>query len=97
MKEVVKLSQNSVVGLDSVSRHKYYGFIVSGNSPGLILRDNDGYFQAHFFWNITDGNPWQRSQPTLTECISRLMDNNEAKIFEFDTHQELFKWASDQP
>lgn len=101
MKTVVKTLETNQVLLDNVHHNKYYGFILAGNSPGMIIRD--GNFKEHeyigvFFMDMTRGNVWCKSS-TLTGCIRYLLshDNksNPPKVFEFDSYQELFKWASD--
>ena len=100
MKQVVKVIENKVVDINSVSVDKYYGFMLYDGSAGQIVGDDmlglekDNSYQAKFFTNSTSGNPWSIKYSSLKDCIDDVLSGTNDKVFEFDTYQELFQWAS---
>ena len=103
MKTVVKtLVPSDQTLVENVNERKYYGFMLTHNSPGLIIKDNflgEEKYMSMFFLDITRGNKWGRSS-TLKGCIEHLLSHenkhNPPQVFEFNTYKELFKWASEQ-
>ena len=99
MKQVVKVVENNVVDINSVSNNKYYGFKLYDNSKGQIVGDDAllayNSYQAKFFTDSTVGNPCTLKYSSLKNCIDTILSSpNKSDVFEFDTYQELFKWAS---
>lgn len=98
MKQVVKVIENKVIDINSVDVSKYYGFIMYDGSAGQIVgedmtRDNN-YYQAKFFNDSTFGNPCSNKYASLKYCIDDVLNGSiKNKVFEFDSYQELFKWA----
>lgn len=102
MKQVVLNTPDNTVLLDNVSGNKYYGVIVGKNSPAYIAADcmlyNEHSYNVRFFHSMTNGNKWlNEDHRTLKDCIRALMSRSpDSQIFEFETYQELFLWASTQ-
>jgi hypothetical protein len=97
MKQVVKVVENKVVDINSVSNDKYYGFKLWDGSSGQIVGDdflgNDNCYQAKFFTGSTVGNPYTLRYSSLKNCIDSILSSKN-DVFEFDTYRELFKWAA---
>jgi len=99
MKEVVKAIENSMVDINNVNTDKYYGVMLYDGSAGQIIGNDlaltNNTFEAKFFAHSTDGNPWTSKYSSLKDCIKSILNESSMnKVFEFDTYQELFKWAS---
>ena len=98
MKQVVKVIESDLIDINNVVQIKYYGFSLFGYASGMIVGDDmisdKNTYQAKFFHQLTGGNPWTTKFPSLKACIENILEQGcQAKIFEFDTHQELFLWA----
>lgn len=96
MKQVVK--QLETVTPETVSVEKYYGVESRGFYRGFIAaKEYDKspctvYASSH----VTKCNGWETfHRPTLKETVSALLENQNFKAFEFNTHQELFRWLSE--
>jgi hypothetical protein len=103
MKRVINQDKKEdIVDIENVCKYNYYGFILGSDSPGYISGDcvlwNKESYNARFFHNMTGGNKWlSNDAPTLKDCIKNLMKKSpDAEIFEFNSYQELFEWASNQ-
>jgi len=100
MKRVVKVVENKVVDINSVDNVKYYGFRLYDGSLGQIVGDDmflekDNCYQAKFFTGSTVGKSWIPKCSSLKDCIDSILSSSDkSDVFEFDTYQELFKWAS---
>ena len=99
MKEVVNMSENSLIDINNVDQNKYYGVILYDGSAGQIVGNDMAFsnntFEARFFMHSTAGNPWSMKYSSLKDCIKSILDESDMnKVLEFDTYRELFKWAS---
>jgi hypothetical protein len=96
-KTVVLALKDTVVVSDEIDGNKYYGFNISGNSPGYISSSgeygNDGTYNARFFDGMTKSNRWySHDYDTLQEVVDELLQAGH-EVFQFDTYTELFRWA----
>lgn len=96
MKQVVK--QLETVTPETVSMDKYYGVEFMGFYRGFIVAEKHKELPCKIYAsrNVTRGNGWDNfNRPNLKETVSTLLENRNFKVFEFDTHQELFRWVSE--
>jgi hypothetical protein len=96
-KTVILALENSFVTSDEIDSDKYYGFIISGNSPGFISSSgeygNGGSYNARFFDGMTKSNKWyEYDYDTLQEVVNELLQAGH-QVFQFDTYIGLFRWA----
>lgn len=98
MKEVIlREPVQNVILVNNVDPMKYYGIISQFKVIGFITKIEywTGEFIAKGFRELTNGNGWAIQNSDLTELIKYLI-NQEFKVYEFDTWQELLKWASEK-
>ena len=100
MKQVVNNEKKTTVELRAVNNEKQDAFKLKKSSAncGYIaaddMLDNRQTFRARFFIDMTEGNPWTNNFNTLQECVDCMINGHGAEVFEFNTYQEMFKWAS---
>ena len=97
-KVVLELPKSKVAKVENCSNIGYYGIKPSGQSDkGFIARKNynRGPYHTCVGRSLTNGNTWgDYSDSDLKNLISELIKAS-FEVYEFDTHQELFKWLSE--
>ena len=96
MKQVIKtpVPENAVL-IDKCSPKKYYGLVYkSVHHMNRAILTQIGYDSGQYFWlcvyGLNNGNYAFTNKMSFNEAL----DCN-GKIFEFDTPQELLKWAAE--
>lgn len=94
-KVIIAPTPDDTVLIENVSSKKYYGTVINGDK-GFISSEGyyDGPFFARCFSGLTHHNYWAFStSPTLERCIEKIIRGGGGKVFEFDTWEELLRWA----
>lgn len=98
MKEVITVkTKQKTIEASKVSPSKYYGVRDSVGDRGFITRSEyeSGNYIVLCTPGVTEGNGYNvNTTESLSELITSLV-NSKIKVYEFDTHKELFKWLSE--
>lgn len=71
----------------------YYGAETPcGGNRGFITQSKYGLYDIRCLHGLTNGNGWDITASSLDKLIEKALNLN-WKVFEFETPEELMKWA----
>lgn len=100
MRKVVQKENVDTVDVNNVDPNRYYGVIIPESGRGFVSQDEfrRGKFRTRPLDGITHGNGWGSFEHSdLSELLKGFLSPDRGyAVFEFDTHQELFRWLLEE-